>query len=654
MKIKIISAVVMTAAVLAAAAPITGVLPNPLGVMASAEEAKQYAPGDVFYYVQKYDSNNGGYYWDVADDGYLYDYYLTCTVKSDGTVKINHWSFWDSPLADDLNSSFYNETFTIPEKIGGYTVSEICCTNDIYSPLAAKKLVIPETVETIGDYTFDSWLYLEEVEFAGNSKLKTIGGWAFWNCRSLKSVTIPASVETIGQSAFANNTESSGLAENQQPLKGKWCPLGGDTVEFDFTDTYSLTEVKFAEGSKLKVLDQWAFQKQPNLKSITLPDSLEKIGYNVFVGCENLTEINVPKNVNEIGAYAFNGAVSEDHKKSSLAKITVDEDNEYYKSVDGVVFSKDGKTIVSYPPAKNGDTYEIPDGVAKIADAAFSSNLNLTSVTVPEGVEELPENAFSYATALKSVNLPSTLKTIGKWAFEATAFTSLYIPESVTAIDTHAFDSAALKTIMGKAGSYAETFAKENGYAFEEGTTPEPDDTSKPDETPNTFTDDSEDKAADVEVIAKPNVIPKEARFSVRYDDMNTTKTRIAYDCFFTYNGADYEPTETVMVKIPVPITMRDIADTLKVYHLQDGKYVNMSAKVVDGYLVFDTDHFSTYIVTAEELDKTLDPGDTNSADSSTSNPNSSPNGNPDTGIALAIAPVLLAGAAVVALKKRK
>ncbi len=288
----------------------------------------------------------------------------------------------------------------------------------------------------------------------------------------------------------------------------------------------------------------------------------------------------------------------------------------------------------------------------------------MTSVTIPEGVEELPENAFSYATALKSVNLPSTLKTIGKWAFEATAFTSLYIPESVTAIDAHAFDSAALKTITGKAGSYAETFAKENGYAFKERTAPEPDDTSKPDDTdtPNTFNDP--DGAADVQVIAKPNAIPKEAHFSVRLDDENTTDTRIAYNCFFTYNGADYEPTETVTVRIPVPITMRDIADTLKVYHLQDGKYVSMNAKVENGYLVFDTDHFSTYVVTADELGETVNPGDTDAVNESTSKPNgdtnavsdgtSEPNGNPNTGIAIAVAPVILAGAAVVVLKKRK
>ena len=626
----------MTAAVLAAAAPITSALPNPLSVTASAETAKKYNPGNVFYY--------GGYgeigdNWGFSDNKNSFDSYFECTVKSNGTLKISGWSFWDGiPRVEMFDTTFYKKSLTIPSQIGEYTVSEIGLPDDKSSPLAAQKVVIPETIETIGTNTFCNWFYLEEVEFAGNSKLKTIGKWAFWNCRSLKSITIPASVETIETCAFANNVAKD---NEKYPLKGKWQRKIGEYEEFDFTNTFSLTSVKFAEGSKLKVIDQWAFQKQPKLKSIVLPNSLEKIAAYTFHRCENLTEINVPKNVNEIGVNAFNGATSEDGKTSALAKITVDKDNPNFKSVDGIVFSKDGKTIVSYPPAKSGDKYEIPSEVNQIAENAFTNAHNLTSITIPEGVTEILDDTFWGCSSLKKIKLPSTLKTIGARAFGKTAFTDLTVPESVTAIDAHAFDSAALKTIYGKAGSYAETFAKENGYAFKEGTAPESDDT----DTTNTFTDPN--GAADVQVIANPNAIPKEAVFSVKYDDANSNDSRVAYNLSFTYNGADYEPTETVTVKIPVPITMRDIADTLKVYHLQDGKFVSMNAKVEDGWLVFDTDHFSTYVVTAEELE-TVAPGGSESTSGSGST------GNPNTGVALAIAPVLLAGAAVVVLKKRK
>lgn len=627
MKIKKISAIVMIAAVLALSAPITGALPNPLGVTASAEE---YKAGDQFWV--SFDTETGKVTGEpeVLSEPSRNVFYR-CTVLEDGTISVA-LDFWFEYGGADYE--FRGNSITIPDKICGQIVTVI----EGWSKGGFSSITIPDTVTTISENAFSNAFYLEEVKFGANSQLKTIGESAFWDCRSLKSISIPASVETIGTMAFANNADSRELKIKIREM--------GELSEVDFTNTYSLTDVKFAKGSKLKVIDQWAFQNQPKLTSVTLPDSLEKIGFGAFLCCSSFEEINVPKNVNEIGAHAFD-CCSADQKTAILTKITVDKANTSFKSVDGVVYSKDGKTVVAYPNIRTGDKYEIPADVTKIAEGAFADCFNLTSVTVPEGITELPETAFYYATALKSITLPSTLKTIGDRAFEGTALTSLYIPESVTAIDAHAFDSTALKTITGKAGSYAETFAKENGYTFKDGTALEPDDT----DTTNTFTDDSEDKAADVQVIAKPNVIPKEARFSVRLDDKNATKTRVAYNCFFTYNGAEYEPTETVTVKIPVPITMRDIADTLKVYHLQDGKYVNMSAKVVDGYLVFDTDHFSTYIVTAEELDKAGTPGGSDGANGGSSNAND----NHNTGVALAIAPVLLAGAAaLVALKKRK
>lgn len=118
----------------------------------------------------------------------------------------------------------------------------------------------------------------------------------------------------------------------------------------------------------------------------------------------------------------------------------------------------------------------------------------------------------------------------------------------------------------------------------------------------NTFTDSSDNKAANIQVVDKSNAIPDDAEFFVRADEANSSARRIAYNCYFTYNGAEYEPLGTVTVKIPVPAAMSDIANTLKVYHLLDGKYINMNAKVEDGFLVFDTDHFSTYVITDENL----------------------------------------------------
>ena len=590
--------------------------------------------GDIFYaYVDFVNGELTGEIDEYPPFGLGYK----CTIKPDETIKIGF--FFLFPVIDVRPAALFGKTLTIPREINGYTVSEIDDSSYCFYTAGCKKVVINDTVTTIDEFAFADSCFLEEVEFSGNSQLKLIGHQAFRNCRSLKSITIPASVETIANGAFINT--------NDMDLSGKAYLFNGsihdyEEAEYNFNDTYSLTTVTFAEGSKLKLIDQWAFQGHQALKSITLPDSLEKIGYGAFIICTSLTEINVPKNVDEIGACAFQTR-GWNYESGNLSKITVDENNPNFKSVDGVVFSKDGKTIVAYPVAKSGE-YGIPADVSKIAEAAFANCQKLTSVTIPEGVTEIPENAFSYCTALAEAKLPSTLKTIGKWGFEATAMTSIDIPESVTAIDAHAFESSSLKNINGVEGSYAETFANENGYKFNGIPTAN---------SENTFTDDSDDSAADIEVIAKPNVIPEEAIFSVRLEDSLTNDEQIAYNCFFTYNGEEYEPTDKVTVRIPIPVAMRDIADTLKVYHYQDGKYVAMEVTVEDGYLVFETDHFSIYVVTAKELDNE------DGSESSTEAPTTSDNdGNPSTGAAavtmVTVAAVIASAAVMVISKKRK
>lgn len=571
------------------------------------------------------------YVFDESDPYYGYAMYR-CKVLNDETISVYTYNLVNRYL-------YKGNSITIPGTIGGYTVTEIgdptkengICIGGYSS------ITIPDTVRTINKNAFAYNYCLEEIIFGENSQLKLIDRWAFQDCRSLSSITIPANVETIAYGAFMNTNQK----HNVSLMAGN-----------DFTGVCSLTAVNFAEGSKLKLIDQWAFQGQEALKSITLPDSLEKIGYGAFLACTALTKINVPKNVEEIGAFAFQ-IRGFNHEDANLSEIIVDESNPNFKSVDGVVFSKDGKTIVAYPVAKSSK-YDIPADVSKIAEAAFGNCHKLTAVLIPEGVTNIPENAFSYCTSLAEVKLPSTLKTIGKWGFEATAMTSIDIPESVTAIDAHAFESSSLKNINGVAGSYAETFAKENGYSFNSIPTAD---------TENTFTDNSEDKAADIEVIAKPDVIPEEAYFSVRLDDSLTNDEQIAYNCYFTYNGAEYEPTDKVTVKIPIPVSMRDIADTLKVYHYQDGKYVAMEVTVEDGYLVFETDHFSIYVVTAKELEtkddsnNTETPEDTKAPTDTEAPSNSDNEGNPDTGAAavtMVTAAAVIASAAVMVISKKR
>jgi len=81
------------------------------------------------------------------------------------------------------------------------------------------------------------------------------------------------------------------------------------------------------------------------IKSIQLPSGLTKIGDYAFYGCKNLEEITIPAAVSSIGKRVFSGC-------GRLERIVVKKGNPAYKSVDGVLFSKDGKRLIKYPEGR--------------------------------------------------------------------------------------------------------------------------------------------------------------------------------------------------------------------------------------------------------------------------------------------------------------
>ena len=247
---------------------------------------------------------------------------------------------------------------------------------------AITSVVIPDSVTTIGTDAFRDCTSLTSVTFGENSKLTTIGDYAFYYCRSLTSIVIPDSVITIGEGAFIDCT--------------------------------SLTSVTFGENSQLTT-----------------------IGWYAFEDCTSLTSVTIPDSVTTIRGYAFRDC-------TSLTSITVDENNPNYKSIDGNLYSKDGKTLIQYAVGKSNTTFEIPSGVTTIDAYAFYNCTSLTSIVIPASVTSIGEGAFMYCSSLTSITIPASVTTIGSWAFKGcTSLTSITIPEGVTTIGSYAFEGCS-------------------------------------------------------------------------------------------------------------------------------------------------------------------------------------------------------------------
>jgi len=160
---------------------------------------------------------------------------------------------------------------------------------------------------------------------------------------------------------------------------------------------------------------------------------IEAIGDEAFSFYSSLTSVAIPSSVTSIENWAF-------AYLSSLTSITVDNRNFAYASIDGVLFDKSIRTIISYPAGKTARTYTIPSSVMSIGEGAFSGCDSLTSVTIPSSVTSIGAQAFFLCSSLTSVTIPSSVTSIGINAFaNCSGLTSVTIPSSVMSIGFGAF-----------------------------------------------------------------------------------------------------------------------------------------------------------------------------------------------------------------------
>ena len=186
-------------------------------------------------------------------------------------------------------------------------------------------------------------------------------------------------------------------------------------------------------GMTVTVIGERAFGGNDYIVTVEIPDGVTTISIFAFYGCTSLTEINIPDSVTYISERVFMSS-------SSLTAINVSENNQYYTSVDGVLFNKHITKLMWYPTGKKETTYTIPDTVTSIDKMAFGYCRSLTTIEIPDGVTEIDLWAFIYCTSLTAIKIPDSMTYIAARAFEGcTSLTVAEIPDSVTKIGSSAF-----------------------------------------------------------------------------------------------------------------------------------------------------------------------------------------------------------------------
>ena len=250
---------------------------------------------------------------------------------------------------------------------------------------------IPETlngfpVTGLGNYSF-------AYRRVNNSYYDIVSDKNPFGC-SIRSVTIPKSVTSIGYKAFC-------YCENLQSL------------------TF--------QGS-IESMGDGAFEYCAKLEKVNIPNDITSIGNYAFYKCSALTNVIIPQSVTSIGNYAF-------YECSALEKVNIPNG---ITSIGKSVFS--GCSVL--------DNVNIPVGVTSIGREAFSSCRGLTNITIPKSVTSIGDSAFAHCTGLTSLTINNAATSIRDWAFyECPLTTTLELGENITTIGYKAFDSCGLKSV---------------------------------------------------------------------------------------------------------------------------------------------------------------------------------------------------------------
>lgn len=241
--------------------------------------------------------------------------------------------------------------------IGDFAFSE--CNNII-------ELNIPGSVLNIGDHAFNDCSSLQRV-IIPEGTIK-IGQMAFDGCTELKSVKLSSSVEILGYDAFIN---CNNLSKIEIDLNNKYFYDGSENAiirKDDDTLIYGCNNTKIP--STVKIIGKAAFFHH-QIKSIDIPNSVQKIEDSAFAICYELESIEIPGSVSNIGAYTF-------HHCDNLKNV---------KILDGV--KSIGKTAFAY--CTNLESIIIPDSVENIEGYPFEGDYELTIYASKDSV------AYKYA-----------------------------------------------------------------------------------------------------------------------------------------------------------------------------------------------------------------------------------------------------------------
>lgn len=321
------------------------------------------------------------------------------------------------------DAAFYSCSFSeISLPYGTEYVGSYSFTNPLLPDESEKlkKIELADTIKFIGDEAF-AWSGVTEV--AMPQSLEYLGS-AFWNCRSLKTVTLNDGLKEIGAAFLDTSIEKLRIPSSVVKIGSEMC--WGCNL---------LREVSFAEIGKLKYIGDRAF-RSTRIKNIEIPDTVEYIGKEAFYYCSSLSSVILPSGLKNLGASCFYrcGKLNLIVLPEGLASIG--EKCFQYTSIEEITLPKNLKYI-------SGHTFV---GCKNLADVT----LNSKSCEAGYGVwllQDVLENGKNVKLSVRSVTVGEDVEYLGQYLLSDIIAEKITIEQNVKSIHAKCFEDAEINEI---------------------------------------------------------------------------------------------------------------------------------------------------------------------------------------------------------------
>lgn len=280
--------------------------------------------------------------------------------------------------------------------------------------------------------------------------IKIVANKAFYNALWMEHINIPDSVEVIGKSAFSiTMVDEFHLSKNVREFsEGAFITFKLNNIDLDPENPYFDTvngSIMNEDHTELVLIPSYV-----KVDEFVIPEGTDTIRANACLNARDIRDLVLPS--------TYVGDIRFIEDMYGLENVYVSEDNPEYCDIDGVLFSKDKKTLLKYPDHKNyRDAYVVPDGTVKIGPLAFYYS-DLRDLTFPASVSEM--ELYSIYTTYHYQGVMTFLNPKVNLSRCLTYFTQSYNHD--TGETTH------LVTVRGYKNSTAAAFARDNQANFEE------------------------------------------------------------------------------------------------------------------------------------------------------------------------------------------